>query len=142
MKNERRISEKIPSGDTIVLSLRVLGYLTETGEWAAHCLETDLVGYGGKFEEALKHLEELTEMQINFSVFKNQPALLDRPAPPHIFEMYNQLFRIMLEHYNQKRTSVRDLLGGKHMIACVPLPERPLKGPRISFVPEKALQVS
>ena len=43
-----------------MLSLRVLGYHKD-GKWAAHCLETDLVGYGKTFKAALAELEELTQ---------------------------------------------------------------------------------
>jgi len=121
---------KTTAGDEIMLSLRVLGYMTEDRQWAAHCLETDLVGYGKTFDSAVKHLQELTEMQVSFSFFKNQPALLDRPAPPQIFELYNRLFRLVLEHYNKKSP-----IDSKHRIGSVPLPERPRKGLKACFVP-------
>lgn len=72
---------------------RILGYKTEENAWAAHCLEVDIVGYGRNFEAALADLTELLRMQISFAVFKQQPTLLDRPAPMHILESYHSLFR-------------------------------------------------
>jgi hypothetical protein len=80
----------------VSLFLRVLGREVEGGKWSAHCLETDLVGYGDTFNSALKKLFELTEMQISFAIYKNQPALLDHPAPPEVFELYNTEHRVEL----------------------------------------------
>src|SRR5690242_9538251 len=77
------------------LSLRVLGY-RDGREWAAHCLETDLVGRGRTFEQALAHLMELTEMQVSFAVQRNETALLDHPAPMHVIETYSRLAREVL----------------------------------------------
>ncbi len=84
----------------IPLYLRVLGYRESGNLWAAHCLETDLVGYGASFEDALDNLLELTDMQISFAFYKNQPSLLDRPAPTWVFESYNQGLRSSLEYFN------------------------------------------
>ena len=99
-----------------MLCLRVYGYQIKVGRWAAHCLETDLVGYGRNFNAALKELQELTEMQISFAVFKNQPALLDRPAPPEIFEMYSNNVRSILQRFT---IGTRDK---KHRVASIPWP--------------------
>lgn len=106
-----------------MLTLRVLGYRQEDGKWAAHCLETDLVGYGRSFEKALANLEELTEMQIGFALFKDQPSLLERPAPLSIIETYNVLHSQHLQHYTKKKKFVdRD-----HKVASIPLPPSPTK---------------
>lgn len=101
----------------MTLYFRVLGYQTDTKSWAAHCLETDLVGYGDSFKAALNNLLELTEMQFTFAQHKNQPSLLDKPAPVEIFETYNQLLRSKLEKYfgHEKVDSVRE-------IAMIPWP--------------------
>jgi len=85
--------------EVISLYLRVLGYREGDGEWAAHCLETDLVGYGDSFQSALDNLKELTQMQVSFALYKNQPSLLDRPAPPEIFEIYYSSFRSCLQQF-------------------------------------------
>ena len=110
------------TGDKSVFSLRVLGYQTRDKDWAAHCLETDLVGYGKSFDKALNDLKELTEMQISFAFFKKQPALLDRPAPPEIFEIYSQIQRTFFEKYYQNSKTDK-----KHRIACIPISESPRK---------------
>ena len=110
------------AGDKFMFSLRVLGYQTPDKEWAAHCLETDIVGYGKSFERAFNNLKELTEMQISFAFFKKQPALLDRPAPPEIFEMYNRMQRTFFERYYQKSKTDK-----KHRIASIPIPDSPRK---------------
>lgn len=70
-------------------SLRVLGYM-EHGQWAARCLETDLVGRGESFDQAFDELKELTEMQVSFALQMKQPALLDHPAPPYIWQTYER----------------------------------------------------
>ncbi len=104
-----------------MLNLRVLGYKEKDGEWAAHCLETDLVGYGKTFEDALANLKELTEMQITFAFYKNQPSLLDCPAPANIFELYNTLLRTYLQRYTEKKK----LLDKTYRVANIPLPRHP-----------------
>jgi hypothetical protein len=98
--------------------LRVLGYL-EDGEWAAHCLETDLVGRAKTFREAMKELVELTEMQVSFALQTHQPSLLDHPAPPHVWQTYERLAQEHLRNFNQPHRPERNAIG------AVPLPESP-----------------
>ena len=71
------------------IPLRVLGY-EEDGEWLAHCLETDLVGTGSDFEEALAALRELTEMQLSFALFRGQLSLFHKPAPTWVIETFSR----------------------------------------------------
>lgn len=98
------------------LYLRVLG-VKSGGSWAAHCLETDLVGYGDSFETALENLQELTEMQISFALFKNQPSLLDKPAPAEIFEIYNHQLRSKLGRFFWQ-----DKVDSRREITSIPWP--------------------
>ena len=74
-------SSKIP------LHVRVLGY-REDGEWVALALDMDLHGCGKTFEDALKELEELIEMQVSFALYKEDFDLLDHPAEKKYFGMY------------------------------------------------------
>ena len=101
----------------ITFYLRVLGYQVEDGSWAAHCLETDLVGYGPTIQDALENLQELTEMQVSFALYKNQPALLDRPAPTSIIEIYNTLMRNSLYGFMHPET-----LDHTRYITSIPWP--------------------
>jgi hypothetical protein len=110
------------------LYLRVLGYKESNGDWAAHCLETDLVGYGKSFNKALHNLVELTEMQIGFAQFKKQSALLDRPAPTEIIETYNSLMRQSLQSFAK-----RGLFDRKRKITSIPMPSD-LSGTDYNFV--------
>ena len=87
--------------------LRVLGYKEGNG-WAAHCLETDLVGFGKTFDSALRDLMELTEMQVSFAAHMKQPNLLDHPAPPEIFEIYARLARERLTTLRPPTTKPKD----------------------------------
>lgn len=105
------------------LYLRVLGYMKTNYTWAAHCLETDLVGYGRTFDSALNDLIELTEMQIGFAYFKNQPSLLDCPASADIIEIYNNLVRSSL-HYPSKP----NMADPKRRATSIPLPQKPAFG--------------
>lgn len=91
------------ANDLSHLSFRVLGYVSKDGLWAAHCLETDLVGYGKTFKKALNELIEFTEMQISFAFQTEQPSLLDRPAEPRIYDIYNALFRSTLQSLPKSR---------------------------------------
>ena len=102
---------------TSQLYLRVLGYQESDGSWAAHCLETDLVGYGKNFNKALENLIELTEMQIGFAHYKKQPSLLDRQAPIGIIETYNSLMRQRLQSLTKSSKS-----KPSHTITSFPLP--------------------
>jgi predicted RNase H-like HicB family nuclease len=104
------------------LYLRVLGYKKNRSIWAAHSLETDIVGYGRTFEEALNNLTELIEIQVGFAFFKGEPALLDRPAPIEIIETYNHLFRSNLQYISRP-----DMIDSKHRATSIPLPIVPSK---------------
>ena len=110
------MSKKINT-ETIKLTVRVFGYNTDDGQCVAHCLDPDLVGYGKTRQPSLDNLRDLTKMQISFALFKQDPGLLDRPAPPYIYEMY----------YNLQREEMRNLVSKKksrdkgHLITSIPL---------------------
>ena len=72
------------------VNISVLGF-QEGNEWAAIALEMDLRGYGATFEAALAELEELVEMQISFSHFKQDPDLVFHPAEPAYWRLYAQV---------------------------------------------------
>jgi hypothetical protein len=99
------------------LTVRAVIYKTDNSQWAAHCLETDLVGYGKTPKSSIDNLTELTEMQISFALFKKDFGLLDRPAPSYIFELY----------YNLQREEMRNLISNRrrqskdNLIANIPL---------------------
>lgn len=77
------------SADGFEMTLRVYGYKNEEdGGWAAHCLETDLVGFGDNPEEAIKDLIDLTSMQVSFAHQMGKPGLIYREAPMHIQQSY------------------------------------------------------
>ncbi len=113
----KRGDSKTMSDDFSQLQLRVLGYKSDDGKWAAHCLETDLVGYGKTFRKAVDDLIELTEMQISFAFKMEQPSLLYHPAPLHIIESYHNLVQLTLQSYTMKRKVKRD-----QKVASLPLP--------------------
>lgn len=80
------------------ITLNVLGYHDDsTSEWVALALEMDLRGYGETFENALEDLKELVAMQISFSRFKGQPALIWKAAEPIWFERFAEVRREFLE---------------------------------------------
>ena len=104
------------------MTLRVLGYREGT-DWVAHCLETDLVGYGKNFNAALNELMELTEMQVSFALQTKRPNLLDHPAPPEIFEQYSQLARERLATLSRPEIKPKD-----RALGAFPLPNPTAKG--------------
>lgn len=95
--------------------LRFLGYRDAEG-WVAHCLETDLVGYGKTPAEAEEMLVQMTQMQFGFSVFKRDPSLIVRPAPPHIFELYSMAMDQALKSFP------RPYRDPEKSIGSIPLP--------------------
>lgn len=83
------------------ITVSVLGY-REDGEWVAHALEIDILGYGETFEEALQDLEDLVKMQLSFAKYKEDPSLIPHPAPNRYWKIYH----ILRTH------KVRDLISG------------------------------
>lgn len=107
------------------IHLRAYGYVDEGGEWAAHCLETDLVGRGRSMDEAIKNLTELTEMQLSFALQTNQPSLLDRPAPQEIWVAYEKLTAERLRNLSRQQKSKEKATKA---IGCLPLSGRATHG--------------
>jgi len=117
------------------ISLRILGYKSDDGQWTAHCLETDLVGYGATFNKAIEALIELTDMQISFALYKKQPSLLYHPAPLHIIEQYHSTMQSTLQNY----TYTKKCKTNKNFkIASMPLPNKNT-GANASFVQAQAI---
>ena len=110
---------------SIGLNLRVLGY-QEDGEWVAHCLEMDVVGHGRSFRTAMNDLRELILMQVTFAMTQNMPSLLDHPAPPDLFMIYERVKRESLSSFTDPAR------GRDFPIASIPLPE-PAEAARFQF---------
>jgi hypothetical protein len=107
------------ANDRIALPLRVLGYQVDKNTWTAHCLETDLVGYGKSFKQALDDLVVRTEMQVSFALQTNQPSLLDKPAAGHLWELYNRFQREAIQRYNSRK-----MTDDSHRVANISLPSK------------------
>lgn len=95
--------------------LNVIGY-QEDDEWVALALEMDIRGYGRTFDEALADLKDLVCMQISFTLFKNQPEAIRRPAEP-----------IWFQRFAEMRAERMNMLGkespdSEYQIAGLPLP--------------------
>ena len=69
------------------IPLRAVFY-PRNGGWIAHCLEFDLLGDGATREEALERLTEAIQVQVDFSIEKNDRRILFTPAPGEFFEMF------------------------------------------------------
>ena len=96
--------------------LRVLGY-REDGECIAHCLEMDIVAEGENFDEACANLWELIEMQVSFAYFKDQYELLNHPAPPVYFQVFDQVNQRKISTYSE------DLAEGDYYTTNMPIPK-------------------
>jgi len=99
------MSERSSKKHEFMMTFRVLGYQGNDGQWSAHCLETDLVGYGKSFNKAVDDLIELTTIQISFALTRKEMALLDRPASADIHEIYNRVFSEQIQSLPNKRSS-------------------------------------
>lgn len=69
------------------IRLRIVFYY-QRDKWIAHCLETDLIGDGESKEEALKRLEDATEMQLEVSIEHGNPDNFFSPADSQLFQMF------------------------------------------------------
>jgi hypothetical protein len=93
----------------------VLGY-KEGNTWVAHSLELDLVGEGTSWKEACSHLEELIDIQVSFAIYRNNPAILYRPAPGKYFKEFDKTYREVLSAFPKK------VKPRSRAIANLPLP--------------------
>jgi hypothetical protein len=70
------------------LQIRVL-VTKEDGEFVAHALELDLVGYGASDQAALEALTEMILAQISFAAQKGDDGLIPFRAPAEYFERWD-----------------------------------------------------
>lgn len=111
------MAPKTPQQHLCGVTLNVLGY-QESKEWAALALEMDLRGYGKTFDEALKELKDLVEIQISFALFKGKPEMIFRPADPVWFERFADFRRSCLtEMFTSSHHS-----HGNYEVAGLPIP--------------------
>jgi hypothetical protein len=109
---------KTPQYNLCRVTLNILGY-HENREWVALALEMDLRGYGKSFDEALKDLQNLVEMQIGFALFKGQPEMILRPADPIWFERFAESRKSCL---TEMLTASHHSTQGKYEVASLPIP--------------------
>jgi hypothetical protein len=69
------------------LGVRVLIY-QEDGEFCAHALEMDLLGYGKTENEAISELFKVIQCQLAFARAKNDDSILRFPAPKEFFDRW------------------------------------------------------
>jgi len=102
--------------NTCDITLNVLGY-KEDSEWVALALEMDLRGYGSTFQEALKDLVNLVEMQVSFSEYKGQPDMAYHPAEATYWTLFSQLREDRLRHLAKAREATTE-----YEICGIPVP--------------------
>ena len=68
-------------------TLRVLIY-PEGGEFVAHALEMDLLGYGRTEKKAMNELTEMIQAQIQFARQKGNDSAILFPAPQDFFQRW------------------------------------------------------
>jgi hypothetical protein len=92
------------------LSIRVLVY-RENGQFVAHALELDILGYGTTESAAKKELEGLLENQLSFAAGMGKPEIVNFPAPKEFFNRWEKANQAQLRG---KRISERSIaLHGK-----------------------------
>jgi hypothetical protein len=92
------------------LSIRVLVY-RENGQFVAHALELDILGYGTTESAAKKELEGLLESQLSFAAGMGKPEIVNFPAPKEFFNRWEKANQAQLRG---KRISERSIaLHGK-----------------------------
>src|SRR6266571_1283494 len=70
---------------------RVLIY-KEGGQFVAHALDYDLLGYGRTEENARRELEQLVENQLSFAgATKNRCEMINFPAPKEFFRRWERV---------------------------------------------------
>lgn len=60
----------------------------EDGEFCAHALELDLLGYGKTEHRAIGELLEAIRCQISFGRFKNDDSLMSFQAPKEFYDKW------------------------------------------------------
>ena len=78
--------DKLPS------QIRCMAFpsLDEGNKWCAVALEMDIWGFGNTAEEAMKDLDELVEIQIEFAAGKKRLSVLDHPADKKWFQLWDK----------------------------------------------------
>ena len=69
--------------------IKVLLY-SENDEWVAHALEMDLLGYGAGERQAMTALRKAVDAQLEFARRKNDPDLIQFPAPRSFFTRWEK----------------------------------------------------
>ena len=67
------------------------------GKWCAVALEMDIWGFDNTAEEAMKDLDELIEIQIEFAAGKKSLSVLDHPTDKKWFELWDILQKMEIE---------------------------------------------
>jgi len=88
---EKAIGSRLRTAEAFLYSfqVRVLIY-EEDGEFVAHALEMDLLGYGNDEKGAAMDLADLIDSQISFAREQNDDSLLLFPAPKELFERWEK----------------------------------------------------
>ena len=87
------------------LSIRVLIY-KEDGQFVAHALELDILGYGKTESAAKKELEGLLDNQLSFAACMEKPEIVNFPAPKEFFDRWEKANQAQLKGERMTERSV------------------------------------
>lgn len=112
------------------LQIRVLIY-QEGGQFVAHALEMDLLGYGRTEKAAIRELCGLIDSQLSFARFKNDDSLLAFPAAKAYFDRWETAHAAAL-----KKMVLEDKSGELSVKAiCISLDDKVNRLPKRRFEP-------
>ena len=80
----------------------------DSGKWRAVALEMDIWGFGNTAEEAMRDLDELVEIQIEFAAGKKRLSILNHPADKKWFQLWDILRR--MEKENKQKSIISSLV--------------------------------
>ena len=115
------------------IRLQVLGFM-ENDEWVALALEMDLRAYGDTFDDAMKELLELIDMQLSFAAYKKKPEMIFKRAEKKYFDLYATAKVEVLENIMRGRTSPVE----GNQVSDVPIPNNWRSNSKHQFVPARA----
>jgi hypothetical protein len=122
LRKYRRVRKSKMETHVYDIPLRVLLY-KEDGEFVAHALEMDLIGYGATQKAATEDLTQMVFCQISFAHQKQDAGLLTCPAPKDLFDRWDKAREAAL-----KKEVLKDKpLSVKYFATCIQLPAPKIK---------------
>lgn len=83
--------------------------------WTARALEINISGFGSTQEDAVEDLDKLIRAQMAYAQAMNDPSVLENPAEPALFELWDRVEAVLEAQENDTAGRMPEMIDRQQL---------------------------